>query len=230
MDRHDLKQKIIASWSRIPAAKNFFDWYHKRRMAPARALLQSDGLQVCHSVCKVLSDKGIAAFPAFGSLLGLVREGSFLKHDDDIDIGVIMDESFSWTEVKNALESIGLTSFREFGFDGTVTEQAYRFKNCLGVDIFLFIPASDYECEVYFYTYITDAQGSHIIVKGQRIPKPKECKQLEYQEYLIPIPDCSEKMLRCTYGPGWQTPDPNWQSGATHRRLEADDIFVNYFA
>lgn len=230
MDKHDIKQRIIASWSRIPTAKRIFDSYHKRRMAPARNLLQTSGLQICHKVCEALDKENITAFPAFGSLLGLVREGAFLKHDDDIDIGVIMDESFSWDKVKRALESIGLTSFREFGYDGKVTEQAYQFEKCLGIDVFLFVPINESECEVYFYTYTTDSNGTHIIVKSQQIPKPEKYEQVEYQDYLIPIPDCSNEMLQCTYGVNWRIPDPNWQSGATHKAFKANDIFVNYYA
>lgn len=231
MDKNELKQRIIVNTSSIIVLKNFFDWYHRRRMRPAREMLQTDGIRVCHDVCKSLNDRGIEAFPVFGSLLGLVRDGAFMMHDDDIDIGIIAKNSFSWDEVKCSMESIGLAQYREFGFDGKVTEQAYRYKNCLGVDLFNLYPIDDNKLEVFFYTYKNSANKNRLSIKVQEIPRPKTINIKNFHDHTVPIPDCSEEILSCHYGSGWKIPDPTWQStGINFKFLDGSEPFIRYYA
>ena len=47
-----------------------------------------------HHIREIAKKSGIyhAMFPGFGSLLGMVREGGLIKHDDDTDMCVLSDK------------------------------------------------------------------------------------------------------------------------------------------
>ena len=81
---------------RIPAGRNFCAAYRsareKRRKSAAIARLHRYGTGIIEEVSKALSDSGAVYFADFGTLLGATREGSFIPHDDDIDLGVLPGE------------------------------------------------------------------------------------------------------------------------------------------
>ena len=46
-------------------------------------------LDALETVLDLLHQQGLEAFPAYGTLLGAVREGTFLGHDNDADVGYV---------------------------------------------------------------------------------------------------------------------------------------------
>ena len=46
-------------------------------------------LDALETVLGLLHEQGLEAFPAYGTLLGAVREGTFLGHDNDADVGYV---------------------------------------------------------------------------------------------------------------------------------------------
>ena len=55
-------------------------------------ILQKDGLKVLKDVYNACNKAGIKAFLAEGTLLGHHRENGFIKHDHDIDLGILEDD------------------------------------------------------------------------------------------------------------------------------------------
>ena len=76
---------------------------------------------------------------AFGTLLGAVREGRFLRHDYDLDFGVELDTNEDWAKLTACMEAAGFTILRQFSLRGTITEQAYDADG-FTFDIFGFMP------------------------------------------------------------------------------------------
>lgn len=59
-----------------------------------RKMLQRRGYQVLRKLKDTFEKNDIPGFLAAGSLLGFVRDGGFMPHDDDIDVGVLPSK---WT-------------------------------------------------------------------------------------------------------------------------------------
>ena len=78
-------------------------------------------LDAMDGVLGVLNGEGVAAFPAYGTLLGAVREGRFLGHDSDADLGYVsrfsdpvdvVRESF---RLQRAIAERGMETYRYSG-------------------------------------------------------------------------------------------------------------------
>ena len=99
--------------------------------------LHTLGYKYLNKMTEVLDESGLCYFITYGTLLGMIREGGFLGHDEDIDIGVICDDQFSWERIEDAMKKIGMNKKHQFRLNGEVTEQTYAV-DTLSVDFFLF--------------------------------------------------------------------------------------------
>lgn len=147
-----------------------------------------------------LKTAGVQAFAAFGTLLGLVRDGQLLPFDKDVDICIPYNqmqqatdcmEKNGWSEVKN---SMGMVSPRAFSHP----------KKGLAVDIF----ALSFDPE------------EQAIVTGFIMPKvpwewnflmafpPMKLKQTQRPHGSVWELEDPEAFLAAEYGPGWREPDP----------------------
>ena len=148
-----------------------------------------------------LREAGIEAFLAYGTLLGAVREGDFIGHDSDVDLGYVsrcttpvdmIRESF---RVQRALAAQGFPVHRYSGaaFKVDVREADGGLR---GLDVF----------GGFFF-------GGSLYLMGE-IGTPFE------QDWIFPltsatlagrrfpVPARPEKLLEATYGASWRVPDP----------------------
>jgi hypothetical protein len=158
-------------------------------------------LDAIELVLGLMRDAGVDGFPSYGTLLGAVREGTFLGHDSDADLSYVshhtqpvdvIRESF---RVQRAISDRGFDTHRYSGvaFRVDVKEGDGVVR---GLDVFggfldggqLFVMGEigvDYEREWVF------PLGSCVLA-GRTLPAP-----------ALP-----EKWLEATYGPSWRVPDP----------------------
>ncbi len=72
----------------------------------------------CSEVVDLLAKEGLEVFANSGTLLGLVREGAFLEHDNDIDLGLILkaqteeDAAKEWITLCDKLIGKGIAKSR----------------------------------------------------------------------------------------------------------------------
>ncbi len=158
-------------------------------------------LDALETVLGLLHDQGLQAFPAYGTLLGAVREGTFLGHDNDADVGYVsrhthpIDVIRESHRVQRALERQGYATSRHSGgafkIDVPDADGSVR-----GLDVFggFFADGhlallgeiwAPYEREWIF------PLGT-VTLDGRDLPAPAE----------------PERLLVETYGTGWQVPDP----------------------
>ena len=187
-----------------------------RKSTQARKILEERGLGIAVEAIDALSTTHTQAFMIYGSLLGLIREGHFLKHDDDLDIGVIVDNSFSWKSIETALNKKGFSKCREFTSNGKITEQAYNASG-LTFDIFGFFPIENSNLmKAYHYTFLPKVKYNSptgLTVKKIEIPSPESIINRVYFGYRLPVASNAEAQLAAIYGTSWRIPDKSWVSG-----------------
>jgi hypothetical protein len=157
----------------------------------------------------------VEAFPAYGTLLGAVREQDLIGHDNDVDLGYVSRHTHPLDVIR---ESFRLQrNLRERGY-AVDRYSAAAFKvevieadgGVRGLDV--------------FGGYFLDGR---LYLMGE-IGTPFE------EEWIFPLGTCTlagrtlpaparpEKLLEATYGPGWKVPDPAFHFATprtTYRRL-----------
>ncbi len=172
-------------------------------------------LDSTEQVLSALLESGVDAFPAYGTLLGAVREQNFIGHDSDVDLGYVSRHTHPLDVIR---ESFRLQrSLQEKGFmvdrysaAAFVVEVVEADGGVRGLDVFggYFLNG-----RLYLMGEIgTPFEESWIFPLGTCTLAGR----------TLPAPARPEKMLEATYGPGWKVPDPAFHfetPRSTHRRL-----------
>lgn len=149
----------------------------------------------------VLHEAGVEAFPAYGTLLGAIREQDFIGHDSDVDLGYVSRHTHPLDVVR---ESFRLQ--RTLGEQGFAVDRysAAAFKvdvveadgGVRGLDVFggYFLDGS---------LYLMGEIGTPF--REEWIYPLGTCT---LAGRTLPAPARPEKLLEATYGPGWRVPDP----------------------
>lgn len=167
-------------------------------------------LDAMDQVLGALGGEGVAAFPAYGTLLGAVREGQFLGHDSDADLGYVSQysdpvdvirESF---RLQRAVADQGMETYRYSGAAFRVrVEEGDGIPR--GLDVFGgFLDGG----RLYLMGEVgTDFEPEWI--------HPLGTCELAGRQY--PAPARPEKLLEAMYGPSWRVPDPAYQFETSER-------------
>ena len=172
-------------------------------------------LDAMELVLRALQDGGVEPFLAYGTLLGAVREGGFIGHDSDIDLGYVsrhhhpvdvIRESFRLQrELVDQGFAIDRYSGAAFRIDVTETDGSTR-----GLDVFGGYFLDD---RLYLMGEIGDPfQEDWIFPLGTST----------FAGRTFPVPGQPERLLEAMYGPGWRVPDPAYHfttPRTTTRRL-----------
>lgn len=156
-----------------------------------------------------LNAAGVQAFAAFGTLLGLVRDGQLLPFDKDVDICIPYNqmkqatdcmEKNGWSEVKN---SMGMVSPRAFSHP----------KKGLAVDIFaLSFDPEEQAIVTGFIMPEVPWEWNYLM----KFP-PMDLKQTQRPHGKVWELKQPEGFLHAVYGNSWKEPDPYFASfGGEH--------------
>lgn len=190
-----------------------YEWYIKRRSRKSCERLQKNGYDISTRINEILEKSNISYFFTYGTLLGLIRDNGFIKHDNDLDIGILKTDDFSWDELSSLLSKSGLAKLHEFGIDGKVTEQTYTYKGT-GIDFFLYEYEGDKMISyVYFkkedFEYKNDYERSVSKMISSQIT---DFKYVVNNGVRFRIPENAEEYLQDIYSETWRIPNPNWVS------------------
>ncbi len=172
-------------------------------------------LDSTEAVLSALHESGVDAFPAYGTLLGAVREQDFIGHDSDVDLGYVSRYTHPVDVIRESLRLQRDLEDRGFVVD--------RYSAAaLKVDV---IEADGGRRGLdVFGGYFLDG---HLYLMGE-IGTPFR------EDWVFPLGTCTlagrtlpaparpEKLLEATYGPSWRVPDPAFHfetPRTTHRRL-----------
>lgn len=182
--------------------------------AVGHALLES-----ARRVVDDLQSVGYELYIVGGTLLGMVRDGGLMPHDDDVDLAFYcradnpLDVGLASFEMERVLQARGYTVVRH-----SLAHLEVEFFNELGepdhyVDIFTGFFHEGLYCQPF-------ALRGPEVVESDLVPvRPRRIEHVE-----LPEPANPEAWLSYAYGPGWRVPDPTFKfvtPQPTKRRFES---------
>ena len=225
-----LKKCVKLCLKPIRLIKRYFKNRSNKALDEKRRYIQENGYDVLSETLGLLNSiPNAKAFADFGTMLGIVRENALLKHDLDMDIGVLGEKGL-YEYVTMILERNGYKLWREYIFDDRIVEQSYRYKNIKvdinyyeyrgkGVNTWLFYrdPSKKYKNnkrDIVRMDYSLIDKLKKVNVKGKEIT----------------IPENATQILEEKYGKTWQVPDKGWiywQSPAA-TKIPGEGYFIEY--
>jgi SAM-dependent methyltransferase len=147
---------------------------------------------------------GVPAFIAYGTLLGAVRNGELIGHDNDLDLGYVSEHAYpvdvirEGYRVERALQKAGWTVRR-----GSGTRLNVRIRQPDGRLRFVDVFTAHWVDDVLYMPSDT----------GFRLPREAvlPLTSVELHGRRMPAPADHERLLAATYGEGWRSPDPSFQ-------------------
>lgn len=161
-------------------------------------------LDATEEILDVLAtDCGVPAWLAFGSLLGAVRAGKVIPHDNDLDVAYLsafetpVDVARELFRISRALQRRGMRVLTKTGSFVTVI---------------IAIPGGQLAIDVYACFYVGDVLYESSSVGA---PVPREALlplgTVEFEGRRFPAPHDPRALLAASYGPGWEVPDPGFR-------------------
>ena len=166
-----------------------------------RTFSQMDAVSIFNSMGKAVAPLSALNKPIFlyaGALLGYVRSGAMIGHDDDVDVGIYLGECTAieaaekWFEYKQAINLLGLIDADERASNRPV----FKLQSDLQIDIDLF-PAWIEKDRFSVYPY----SSSHM-AKEDILP------MVHFSQDPIMMVANTKALLEQSYGESWRVPDP----------------------
>lgn len=171
----------------------------ERRTASARlGQVRPEAMAALRAASEALAGAGIVHWLTYGALLGLVREGGLLDHDNDIDLAIA-----GRPDPAAVRAALGAAGFLERGINligGTVGNHKFQ-RGPVAFDLFYV----DRDGELYRDRCPMDR---HSVCSGTH--PAMALTPLDCGGFSVPAPADREAYLAHLYGPGWRIPDRNW--------------------
>ena len=167
----------------------------------------------------ILNKLDIKWWLSAGTILGIYRDGDFIPHDTDIDIGVEGDH-YNNKEKLNKLVS----AFEDEGF--TMVRTTYYKKHPIQI---AFIDKQNIIFDIFFYYPVFDKMIAPCRVGS--IVKPSSLfstlGEIKFKGHTYYTPNNIEEYLIVRYGKNWNIPktskDP-WYKDATHLSRNPNEL------
>lgn len=181
-----------------------------------RRNLHKNGYRLLEEIDALMIRHGIPYYCEAGTLLGLIRDKGFIRHDDDIDLGVL-PETVKPAEILKVLLSADFKWVAGHEYDGRFIEFTVE-KYGIPVDVFFHRKSETPGCfdEIFlrYYKdvdYPSDRNNSALLF---RYVATIGLKRYQVRGIEVNVPENYREVLSSLYGP-WETPDPNFKSEST---------------
>ena len=195
----------------LPGGRSLYNiisnWREERRKVRDRRILQKSGLDLLRLVHSRLHGK-IQYFIDYGTLLGYVRDSAFIKHDDDVDFGIMPETNPA--DVIEAFEGTELEYCGCYVYDGAVREIGYKYRK-MRVDFFVnSLDGEDFQADAFYDINGRDYGKNETGCFRFTRPAVKRLVTVNFCGVAVDAPENAEELLAAHYGPGWRTPDAKW--------------------
>jgi hypothetical protein len=170
--------------------------------------------EIMHKIDDIFNELDIHYWLEYGTLLGVIRDNSFIKHDYDVDLGLFLEDYSK--DIEKVFNKHGFKKVRKFSIDKGEygLEESYVF-NDVAVDLFYFTRKDN---QMYSHGFKNEEGKSWVqtvkdngglIVREIYFPYSGFKKQ-EFlgREYSVPYD--SDAHLKAFYGEEYKEPNPNW--------------------
>ncbi len=168
------------------------------------------GLDAFNVFCRTLNDINCSYWPEFGTLLGIYREGDFIKHDNDFDFGSFIQNRDT---IISALKNAGIELIHTYRCPDLeyIREDTFSYRG-VHIDVFYFhsIGKKDY-CHTFVPFEVNDGMQLHYKIKIFEFDAIS-LKEIDFKNLKISIPADTQSHLKVSYGENFMTPDPNFKS------------------
>lgn len=147
---------------------------------------------------RFLEKHGFRYYLFFGTLLGAVREGDFIAHDTDTDIGMFMAERERLMDLLPELEELGLRLVKTAKEDRVVS--IYRDGDY--IDLYFAVQRRMYGRRKWYLDY------SSVPYKLLR-----SFSRIDFLGSTFPVPADYSAVLRQLYGPDWHVSKVGYEAG-----------------
>ena len=199
----------------IPGGEWLMDLWRKERWSLQtwlkRRRLQKCGLEILQKVGQTLTRHPKAVYHAdYGTLLGIVRENGFIRHDDDIDFSVY-DGTITPHDLYSAMIGEGFAFLRGFRYGGVVTELAFVYKK-VSVDFFYVYNSAKGNYSQVYNDFRSDKDCDRAYF-AERLAKPRlsRIETFYMKGVKVNVPENKVEFLKYAYGSGWAVPVKTWK-------------------
>ena len=168
------------------------------------------GSEVFRKTCEVLNKEGIQYWPEFGTLLGIVRDNAFIKHDFDFDFGVYVQDL---NRVKELLLANGFSLLYHYhGVNRPDIQELTFVYNGVHVDFFGFNTIDENSIACYVFESLYKPQKQPLYKIRPIVFPPFKLVKSSFSNVSIMLPEDTTTHLTVSYGKNFMTPDPFFES------------------
>lgn len=184
---------------------------HKKKQ---NKLFNESNKELLYVVDDVLSKYQYLFWLNYGTLLGAYRDNDFIKHDNDLDIGMYWEDR---KNVKELLEAAGLKllSIINYGNPDAPESAEYRFEyNGAFIDINFYTVKNGIAITynpLFYSNKDYNIIGEIIPIKVERVDSPfTGLKKIFFVEREFYVPENTKEYLIANYGDNFMTPVSNF--------------------
>ena len=168
-----------------------------------------ESFNVISKVQDLIEGGGFHFYFAFGTLLGIIREGRLLKHDMDIDMILYCKNQEEVKECKQYMLQHGLTVEYEFAVDGIgITQHAFLYHK-IRIDIH-YCFSQETDTIDYVYVLFDDNESANKVARFA-CPHCNVAEKYDFKGKKINVPKKPIDFLVNMYGENWRTPDKGYK-------------------
>jgi len=196
--------------------------FKKKKNKPVKKNIDTDlALENLLLAKNILNEKKMDFWLTDGTLLGFYRDNGFIEHDEDIDLGCLIEdlnETVLFDFLDNGFKLDSIYGNRNIGLEFSFKRKEMK------LDIFFF-----YKEDHKFWHGAWVRKKINGVKKDNLIKysyDPFKLIEIEFYGHKFNAPDNIEKYIETKYGKNWKEPVKEWDWAHGPSNSEATDIYL----